>query len=320
LENLRIVTRILVDASAAIQHLHSQHIVHRDIAARNFLIGHTNRAVICDFGLARHLTSTFYQSDGMAVRYHVCGYDEPQPIKWSAPESLCRCVQSKMTDVYMFGIFMFEVVARSDPYPGLDPVRDVAPAVCDLSRVFRPTIPAYAPLDLVGIMRDCWAADPIQRPTIERVNARLTRYLETLNEVEHLRDAYSPFNPEGLHSAGPVVEHGDAVREPDPETLYKTNLFLKLPEHIGRSQVFNVYGPLDHTKKKHKKNDEDGSKSTASSHASGLTSVLSSQSSRLHLLHQGGNSEVVDVNHSTLETLGESRAEGMEMKSVPHRL
>jgi len=188
LDNLRLNVQVMVDSSSAIQHLHSQNVIHRDIASRNFLMTSTNRAVVADFGLARKLlrNATEYQ----------CPAKELLPIKWCAPETLASHIQSKKTDVYSFGIFLYEVVARCEPFSdaGMTSMNDVAAGICNTTTPLRPEIPGYCPVEVAALMRDCWEFDPSQRPPIETVNIRLQRYLTTLQESNNINNVYVPVN------------------------------------------------------------------------------------------------------------------------------
>eukprot|EP00808_Paulinella_micropora_P014417 g62859.t1 len=109
----RMVLRFAAHASAGVLHLHSENVIHRDIASRNFLVADDNRVLVADLGLSRVLPHG--QSKGYLP------HERAGPLKWMAPEALHRGEYSYKTDVYMFGVTLWELFARQRPYPDLDP-------------------------------------------------------------------------------------------------------------------------------------------------------------------------------------------------------
>lgn len=86
------------------------------------------------------------------------------------------------TDVYMFGIFLWEALARSIPYPGLGH-RQAGEMVKDPAVNLRPEIPLDWPLGYVQLMEQCWHKDPNLRPSMAQVFERL-HYLEETRALE----------------------------------------------------------------------------------------------------------------------------------------
>jgi predicted Ser/Thr protein kinase len=146
-------------------HLHKHNIVHRDLAARNILLSHPNLAnaqpKIADFGMSRVLEQTM--SEGNTV-------NRVGPIRWMSPESLARQIYSKKSDVWMFGILIYEVVARYEPHTDKNP-NEVAARIQDEG--LTPTIPTDCPPKLREVMQICWKMQPEQRPTFEAICAFL---------------------------------------------------------------------------------------------------------------------------------------------------
>jgi len=94
-------------------HLSLEGIIHRDLAARNVLLTATLDPKISDFGMSRQLQQTSSHVTKNAVG----------PLKWMAPESLVDNTFSEASDVWSFGVTIYEIVTRSDPYPELSPVQ-----------------------------------------------------------------------------------------------------------------------------------------------------------------------------------------------------
>jgi len=165
-------------------HLHKQGILHRDIAARNFLVHSQKRAFVADFGKSVQLKQpeTAYQGEK----------EERIPIMWCAPEVLKRRRFTKASDVFAFGIFLYELIKQEEPYYGLDAMSEVGPGVQDMSNPLRPVVPGYCPIPLKDLMVKCWRGDPEQRPLIDEVNETLMSIHEEYTNAESLEDVYRP--------------------------------------------------------------------------------------------------------------------------------
>jgi len=157
-------------AAAGVMQAHREGVVHRDIATRNFLLGAKNHVYLCDFGLALQL------APGNEVGTAPPG---PMPVKWMAPESmqLNGGHYSRMTDVWMFGIFLWELLAEQEPYHGLEPL-EVARLVKlgslrpePLPRLLKP---------LADLMDSCWHMDPLKRLSMEKIQDKISWCLEDL--------------------------------------------------------------------------------------------------------------------------------------------
>nr|XP_046247950.1 mast/stem cell growth factor receptor kita isoform X2 [Scatophagus argus] len=146
--------------------LASKNCIHRDLAARNILVTQGRVAKICDFGLARDInTDSNYVVKGNARL----------PVKWMSPESIFECVYTFESDVWSYGILLWEIFSLgSSPYPGM-PVD--AKFYKLIKEGYRMEAPEFAPSEMYQIMRSCWDADPVNRPPFRKVVERIEQQL-----------------------------------------------------------------------------------------------------------------------------------------------
>ena len=154
-------------------YLESQHCVHRDLGARNVLVGEGNIVKIGNFSLARFLVD-----DKCLIRE-----GERYAIKWTAPEAALYKQFTIKSDVWSYGVFLTELVTHGrEPYLGMTN-REV------LTRVmqgYRMPSPPGCPDTLCQIMLDCWKTDPEERPTFEYLKYQLENYFVSAAEEPYL--------------------------------------------------------------------------------------------------------------------------------------
>ncbi|XP_035506085.2 platelet-derived growth factor receptor beta [Scophthalmus maximus] len=133
--------------------LASKNCVHRDLAARNVLICEGKLVKICDFGLARDIMhDTNYISKGSTFL----------PLKWMAPESIFHNLYTTLSDVWSYGILLWEIFTLGGtPYPDL-PMNELFYNA--LKRGYRMAKPAHASDEVYDIMRKCWDEKFEKRP------------------------------------------------------------------------------------------------------------------------------------------------------------
>ncbi|XP_063013331.1 mast/stem cell growth factor receptor Kit isoform X1 [Melospiza melodia melodia] len=138
--------------------LASKNCIHRDLAARNILLTHGRITKICDFGLARDIRND--------SNYVVKG-NARLPVKWMAPESIFNCVYTFESDVWSYGILLWELFSLgSSPYPGIPVDSKFYKMIKEGYRMFSPEC---APPEMYDIMKSCWDADPLRRPTFKQI-------------------------------------------------------------------------------------------------------------------------------------------------------
>jgi len=154
------------------QFLSDRKCVHRDLAARNVLVAKGGVAKIADFGLARDTQdSDYYRKRG----------EGKLPVLWMSPESLFAGVSTTRSDIWSFGVLLWEIVTWGErPYTGVN-----TEAVLDLIKDgYRMSCPHHCPLQLYALMNDCWQFEPSKRPSWSLlVDALLTVHDQTLPDV-----------------------------------------------------------------------------------------------------------------------------------------
>ncbi|XP_038108523.1 ALK tyrosine kinase receptor [Culex quinquefasciatus] len=154
-----------LDVAKGCRYMESKRFIHRDIAARNCLLsskGPGRVVKIADFGMARDIyRSDYYRKGGKAML----------PIKWMPPEAFLDGIFTSKTDVWSFGVLLWEVFSLGlMPYTGL-PNRDVMQLVTGGGRL---DAPPGCPNAIYRIMADCWNPTPEDRPTFSNLLERLT--------------------------------------------------------------------------------------------------------------------------------------------------
>lgn len=138
--------------------LASKNCIHRDVAARNVLLTSGRVAKIGDFGLARDIMND--------SNYIVKG-NARLPVKWMAPESIFDCVYTVQSDVWSYGILLWEIFSLGlNPYPGILVNSKFYKLVKDGYQMAQP---AFAPKNIYSIMQACWALEPTHRPTFQQI-------------------------------------------------------------------------------------------------------------------------------------------------------
>ncbi|KAM3869023.1 macrophage colony-stimulating factor 1 receptor 2 [Diretmus argenteus] len=152
--------------------LSSRNCIHRDVAARNVLLTNLRVAKICDFGLARDIRN----DDSYIVQGNA-----RLPVKWMAPESIFQCVYTVQSDVWSYGVLLWEIFSLGkSPYPNVAVDTNFYKMIKDGRHMSRPD---FAPPEMYELMIHCWSLEPTQRPTFKAIGQLIKRLIPLTNDV-----------------------------------------------------------------------------------------------------------------------------------------
>ncbi|XP_035297058.1 tyrosine-protein kinase Fer isoform X2 [Cricetulus griseus] len=158
---LKQLVKFSLDIASGMLYLESKNCIHRDLAARNCLVGENNVLKISDFGMSRQEDGGIYSSSGL----------KQIPIKWTAPEALNYGRYSSESDVWSFGILLWETFSLGVcPYPGMTNQQ----AREQVERGYRMSAPQNCPEEIFKIMMKCWDYKPENRPRFSELHKELT--------------------------------------------------------------------------------------------------------------------------------------------------
>uniref|UniRef100_A0A4W4GJ00 Focal adhesion kinase 1 n=1 Tax=Electrophorus electricus TaxID=8005 RepID=A0A4W4GJ00_ELEEL len=220
--------------STALAYLESKRFVHRDIAARNVLVSSADCVKLGDFGLSRYMEdSSYYKASKGKL-----------PIKWMAPESINFRRFTSSSDVWMFGVCMWEILMYGvKPFQGVKN-NDVIGRIENGERL---AMPHNCPPTLYSLMTKCWAYDPSKRPRFNELKAQLSTILteekvqqEERNRMEMRRQVTVAWDAAGSDEAPPKPSRPGYPSPRSSEGFYTS------PQHVGQHNHYQVAYPGPH--------------------------------------------------------------------------
>ncbi|TKS71313.1 Macrophage-stimulating protein receptor [Collichthys lucidus] len=163
-----------LQVAKGMEYLAQKKFVHRDLAARNCMLDETFTVKVADFGMARDIYDKEYYSIQDHKRVKL-------PVKWMAIESLQTQKFTTKSDVWSYGILMWELLTRgASPYPDVDPY-DITHYLLKGRRLLQPQ---FCPDTLYSIMLACWDPEPECRPSFTSLVTEV-QYILSCLEGEH---------------------------------------------------------------------------------------------------------------------------------------
>ncbi|XP_020510949.3 platelet-derived growth factor receptor beta-like isoform X1 [Labrus bergylta] len=220
--------------SQAMDFLSSRNCVHRDLAARNVLVYEGKLLKVCDFGLARDLKK---EQD------YIARGNSFLPMKWMSPESIFQNIYSSQSDVWSYGVLLWEIFSLGvSPYPDLPMTHKFFSA---LKKGYRMSQPDHAPQDIFDLMKLCWEEKPEGRPAFSSLAVSVGNMLTDDYKKRYLQLTESFLNsdsPAVVRSRfAPTHTHGSPVPE------VNVHLLESEPEEAGPSHGTYVIPTTDIT-------------------------------------------------------------------------
>uniref|UniRef100_A0A7N8XHI0 receptor protein-tyrosine kinase n=1 Tax=Mastacembelus armatus TaxID=205130 RepID=A0A7N8XHI0_9TELE len=241
--------------AAGMKYLSDMSYVHRDLAARNILVNTSLECKVSDFGLSRVLEDDpegTYTTSGGKI-----------PIRWTAPEAIAYRKFTSASDVWSFGIVMWEVMAFGErPYWDMSN-HEVMKAI---NEAFRLPAPMDCPSAVYQLMLQCWLQDRSKRPRFGDIVSLLDKLLRSPDSLKTIADfdpRVSIRLPSTSGSDGSpfrsVSEWLESIKMSQysenfacagivtmDQVLFRDNIGVRLPGHLKRI-AYSILGLKDQT-------------------------------------------------------------------------
>ncbi|XP_030235282.1 proto-oncogene tyrosine-protein kinase receptor Ret isoform X2 [Gadus morhua] len=209
--------------SRGMQYLAEMKLVHRDLAARNVLVAEGRKMKISDFGLSRDV----YEEDSYVKRSK-----GRIPVKWMAIESLFDHIYTTQSDVWSFGVLLWETVTLGgNPYPGIAPER-----LFNLLKTgYRMEKPENCSDEMYNLMLRCWKQESDKRPT----------FIDISKELEKMMVKSRDYLDLAASTPADALLYDDALSEEDTPLVDCNN--APLPRALPSTWIENkLYGRISH--------------------------------------------------------------------------
>uniref|UniRef100_A0A8C7I7C9 Tyrosine-protein kinase n=1 Tax=Oncorhynchus kisutch TaxID=8019 RepID=A0A8C7I7C9_ONCKI len=219
--NAVVLLYMATQISSAMEYLERKNFIHRDLAARNCLVGENHLVKVADFGLSRLMTGDTYTAHAGAKF----------PIKWTAPESLAYNKFSIKSDVWAFGVLLWEIATYGmSPYPGID----LSQVYELLEKDYRMDRPEGCPEKVYQLMRACWKWNPAERPSF----AETHQAFETMFQESSISDGENTYAVEPEVAVSPMLPRKE--RPFLDSNLNEDDRLLPKDKDKSRNSLFNL--------------------------------------------------------------------------------
>ncbi|KAL7635880.1 UNVERIFIED_CONTAM: hypothetical protein RMT77_013697 [Armadillidium vulgare] len=188
------------------EYLTSRKVLHGDLAARNLLLASNNVVKICDFGLSREMYRNYL---------YLKKSNEIMPMKWMAPEAIEQRIFSIQSDVWSYGVTLWEMFTIGNtPFPGF-PLNQLGTALVKGMRLEKPK---YCNSYQYNLLLQCWRLNPVERPRFKQISDILWDMLSPNKTKSYgsMNTVYKQMNEEWLSRN---KDYLDMVISPDFQNL-----------------------------------------------------------------------------------------------------